>query len=40
MMELIDRRDELQRLERVASSGEGGLVVLWGRRRVGKAAGS
>lgn len=35
-MDFIDRRDELQRLQRAASAGEGALVVLWGRRRVGK----
>lgn len=35
-MEFIDRHDELSRLERASSSTEGGLVVLWGRRRVGK----
>ena len=34
-MEFIDRQDELQRLRR-AGAREGGLVVLWGRRRVGK----
>jgi AAA+ ATPase superfamily predicted ATPase len=35
-MEFIDRRDELQRLARAGSAREGGLVILWGRRRVGK----
>lgn len=35
-MEFIDRQQELQRLERAASARDGGLVVLWGRRRVGK----
>lgn len=34
-MDFIDRRDELQRLQR-ASARKSGLVVLWGRRRVGK----
>jgi len=35
-VELIDRRDELARLVRLAKDPEGGLAVLWGRRRVGK----
>jgi AAA+ ATPase superfamily predicted ATPase len=35
-MDFIDRREELQRLERSAAARDGGLVVLWGRRRVGK----
>src|SRR5688572_7549820 len=35
-MDFIDRHDELQRLARAARAREGGLVVLWGRRRVGK----
>ena len=32
----LDRKAELARLERVSSRRGGGLVVLWGRRRVGK----
>jgi uncharacterized protein len=35
-VELIDRREELDRLRRLEQDPEGGLVVLWGRRRVGK----
>lgn len=32
----MGRDDELRRLERAARAGEGALVVVWGRRRVGK----
>lgn len=36
IMFFLDRQDELERLNRFAASAEGGLVVLYGRRRVGK----
>lgn len=36
IMKFVDRQEELARLDRVASSEEGGLVVVYGRRRVGK----
>lgn len=36
IMFFVNRQDELARLDRLAASGEGGLVVLYGRRRVGK----
>jgi len=32
----MGRDDELRRLERAARAGDGALVVVWGRRRVGK----
>jgi AAA+ ATPase superfamily predicted ATPase len=35
-MKFIDRQEELARLDRVAAAEEGGLVVIYGRRRVGK----
>ena len=35
-MKFIDRTGELNRLEALARNSEGGLAVLWGRRRVGK----
>ncbi|HVG08227.1 MAG TPA: ATP-binding protein [Thermoanaerobaculia bacterium] len=35
-MIFVDRQEELARLDRVAASEEGGLVVVYGRRRVGK----
>jgi uncharacterized protein len=35
-MDFIDRGEEMKRLRRTSASGEGGLVVVWGRRRVGK----
>lgn len=35
-MEWLDRQSELSRLDRLASRRDGGLAVLWGRRRVGK----
>ena len=36
IMFLGHRQQELARLDRVAASVEGGLVVVYGRRRVGK----
>jgi AAA+ ATPase superfamily predicted ATPase len=35
-MKFIDRIEELRRLDHLASLPEGGVVVIWGRRRVGK----
>jgi AAA+ ATPase superfamily predicted ATPase len=35
-MRFIDRDEELRRLDSVLAGSTGGLVVLWGRRRVGK----
>lgn len=35
-MRFIDRTEELEKLARAATAGRGGLVALWGRRRVGK----
>lgn len=35
-MRFIDRSGEMQRLQRAAERGGPGLVVVWGRRRVGK----
>ncbi|HNS19388.1 MAG TPA: ATP-binding protein [Sedimentisphaerales bacterium] len=35
-MKFIDRQAEMQRLDRLAARAEGGLAVLWGRRRIGK----
>lgn len=35
-MDFIDRHDELERLNSLWERPEGGLAVLWGRRRVGK----
>ncbi len=35
-MKFLDRTGELKRLDDLASRGEGGLAVLWGRRRIGK----
>ena len=35
-MEFINRKLELSRLDRVANQLDGGVIVLWGRRRVGK----
>jgi AAA+ ATPase superfamily predicted ATPase len=35
-MEWLDRQSELTRLERLAKRRDGGLAVIWGRRRVGK----
>ena len=36
IMRFVNRQSELARLDRVAASEEGGLVVVYGRRRVGK----
>src|SRR6185503_19871538 len=36
IMIFVNRQEELARLERVMASEEGGLVVVYGRRRVGK----
>jgi AAA+ ATPase superfamily predicted ATPase len=36
IMKFVDRQDELARLDRFAAGEEGGLAVLYGRRRVGK----
>jgi AAA+ ATPase superfamily predicted ATPase len=35
-MKFLDRQNELARLDRIASSDEAGLAVVYGRRRVGK----
>lgn len=35
-MRFIDREEETSRLDRLARSKQGGLAVVWGRRRVGK----
>jgi AAA+ ATPase superfamily predicted ATPase len=35
-VQFVDRREEMRRLDRAAASGQPGLVVVWGRRRVGK----
>jgi AAA+ ATPase superfamily predicted ATPase len=35
-MKFVDRRAEMERLERLAALPEGGLAVLYGRRRIGK----
>jgi uncharacterized protein len=35
-MRFIDRQAEMQRLDALAVRGEGGLAVVWGRRRIGK----
>jgi hypothetical protein len=35
-MDFIDRKEELDRLDRLAESADGGLAVLYGRRRIGK----
>ncbi|HEY3354164.1 MAG TPA: ATP-binding protein [Polyangia bacterium] len=35
-MEFVDRRAEMERLESLAAAGEGGLAVVYGRRRIGK----
>ena len=35
-MVFVDRREEMKRLDRAAERREGALVVLWGRRRLGK----
>ena len=36
IMRFIDRREEMARLDRVARRRMGGLVVVYGRRRLGK----
>lgn len=36
IMRFLDRKDEMRRLDGIASRGRGGLVVLVGRRRIGK----
>jgi AAA+ ATPase superfamily predicted ATPase len=36
LMKFLDRQDELTRLDRFAAGEEGGLAVVYGRRRVGK----
>ncbi len=35
-MDFLDRQEELHRLQRVTTGREGALVVVWGRRRIGK----
>jgi len=35
-MKFIDRQEEMKRMDRVMERGEAALVVLWGRRRMGK----
>jgi AAA+ ATPase superfamily predicted ATPase len=35
-MNFLDRQAEMGRLDKLAAKGTGGLVVVWGRRRVGK----
>ncbi len=35
-MEFLNRKEEMRRLDGVWQSSDGGLVVIWGRRRVGK----
>ena len=35
-MRFIDRQAEMQRLDALAGRAEGGLAVIWGRRRIGK----
>ncbi len=35
-MDFMDREDEIKRLNKVLASGAGGLIVIWGRRRIGK----
>ena len=36
IMKFINRKRELQRLDQVVESKKGGLIVIWGRRRLGK----
>ena len=36
IMDFLDRENEMARLDRLAKSREGGLAVLYGRRRIGK----
>lgn len=35
-MEFLNRKEEMSRLNSVSNSSDGGLIVIWGRRRVGK----
>lgn len=35
-MDFIDRKEEMMRLNKVHASKAGGLIVIWGRRRIGK----
>lgn len=35
-MKFIDRQAEMQRLDALVGRAEGGLAVVWGRRRIGK----
>ena len=35
-MDFVDRIEEMQRLDRLMARGEGGLAVVYGRRRIGK----
>lgn len=35
-MEFLDRKEEIKRLDEVCGSSDGGLIVIWGRRRIGK----
>lgn len=35
-MRFVGRQEELRRLRRIGKAPEGGLVVVWGRRRIGK----
>lgn len=37
-MEFLNRTEEMRRLDRLAHSKQGGLAVIWGRRRVGNKA--
>ena len=36
IMKFIDRIEEMERLDSLAANKEGGLAVLYGRRRIGK----
>ena len=36
IMKFLDREDELDRLDRLALRRDGGLAVVYGRRRIGK----
>ena len=35
-MEFLNRKEEMDRLDGIYDSLDGGLAVIWGRRRVGK----
>ena len=35
-MDYVDRKDELERLDSPVKKKQGGLIVIWGRRRIGK----